>query len=78
MVVLPVSAVTRTGSTGAVQVLDKGVLTKTDLSLGRVGLATIEITSGLRAGQTVVVADNTFRCRRSTSAGCAAAAAGAP
>jgi len=40
-------------------VLDNGVLTKTDVTLGRVGLATIEITSGLRAGQTVVVADNT-------------------
>jgi HlyD family secretion protein len=59
VVVLPVSAVTRTGSTGTVQVLDNGVLTKTDVTLGRVGLATIEITSGLRAGQTVVVADNT-------------------
>jgi multidrug efflux pump subunit AcrA (membrane-fusion protein) len=59
VVVLPVSAVTRTGSTGTVQVLDNGVLTRADVTLGRVGLATIEITSGLRAGQTVVVADNT-------------------
>ena len=59
VVVLPVSAVTRTGTTGTVQLLDNGVLTKTDVALGRVGPATIEITSGLRAGQTVVVADNT-------------------
>ena len=59
VIVLPVSAVARTGSTGTVQVLDNGVLTRTDVTLGRVGLATIEITSGLRAGQTVVVADNT-------------------
>jgi multidrug efflux pump subunit AcrA (membrane-fusion protein) len=59
VVVLPVSAVTRTGSTGTVQVLDNGALTRTDVTLGRVGPATIEITSGLRAGQTVVVADNT-------------------
>jgi RND family efflux transporter MFP subunit len=58
VVVLPVSAVARTGSTGVVQVLDNGIVTTTNLSLGRVGLTTIEITSGLRAGQTVVVADN--------------------
>jgi hypothetical protein len=42
-----------------VQVLDNGVVTPTNVTLGRVGLTTIEITSGLRAGQTVVVADNT-------------------
>lgn len=62
VVVAPVSAVTRDGSdasAGTVQVLQNGAVTRTRVSVGAVGAATIEITQGLTEGQTVVLADNT-------------------
>lgn len=57
---LPVSAVTPTGSgsTGMVNVLSGGhTLTPTPVQLGVVGSGLVQITSGLKVGATVVLAD---------------------
>lgn len=58
VVVAPVSAVTRSGTTGTVQVLTDGAPTRTDVTLGAVGAATVEVTKGLDVGRTLVLADN--------------------
>jgi hypothetical protein len=57
-VVVPVSAVTRNGRSGVVEVLTKGVPTRTTVTLGAIGTSTVEVTAGLTPGQTVVLADN--------------------
>lgn len=56
VVTVPTSAVTRTGEAAVVQVLNGTKVTRTDVTLGAVGTRTVEITSGLSAGQKVVLA----------------------
>lgn len=61
---LPASAVTTvstTGSTstGVVRVLANGVVTTTRVTTGAVGGGLVEVSAGLTAGQTVVLADTT-------------------
>jgi hypothetical protein len=41
-----------------VQVLTNGIPTPTTVTLGAIGTATVEVTQGLKPGQTVVLADN--------------------
>jgi hypothetical protein len=50
--------VTRSGSSGVVQVLKDGTPTRTTVKLGAVGGSTVEIVEGLSPGQTLVIADN--------------------
>lgn len=54
---VPISAVTRSGKSGTVTVINNGTLTPTKVGIGAVGSTMIEITSGLSAGQRVVLAD---------------------
>lgn len=56
VVTVPTSAVTRTGDAATVQVLDGTKLTRADVTLGAVGTRTVQVVSGLRAGQEVVLA----------------------
>ena len=56
---VPTSAVHRDGATTTVNVLSGGEATATTVKLGAVGAERTEIASGLRAGQTVVLADLT-------------------
>jgi hypothetical protein len=58
-IVVPVSAVTRSGSVGVVQVLKDGTAIRTTVKLGEVGGSTVEILEGLSAGETLALADNT-------------------
>jgi multidrug efflux pump subunit AcrA (membrane-fusion protein) len=58
-VIIPVSAVTRSGRTGVVRVLANGTVTTTTVQLGAIGTTTVEVTSGVTPGQTLVIADNT-------------------
>lgn len=57
-IVVPVSAVIRSGSAGVVQVLKDGTPTRTAVKLGAVGGSTVEVIEGLSPGQTLVIADN--------------------
>lgn len=55
---IPISAVTRSGSTGTVRVLKNGEPQITSVGIGAVGASMVQITSGLSAGDVVVIADN--------------------
>lgn len=56
VVTVPTSAVSRTGDTAVVQVLNDRKVTRTNVTLGAVGTRTVQVTSGLNAGQLVVLA----------------------
>ncbi|PJI86700.1 biotin/lipoyl-binding protein [Luteimicrobium subarcticum] len=55
--VVPTSAITTSGTKHTVQVLDGGKVSTVDVQLGAVGTALTEVTSGVKVGQQVVLAD---------------------
>lgn len=57
VVQVPISAVTQNGSTGTVTVLKDNEPERTRVEIGAVGSTTVQVTSGLSVGETVVIAD---------------------
>jgi hypothetical protein len=57
VIVVPTSAVTTTGGSRTVQVVENGVATTVTVEVGAVGPELTEITSGLQEGQQVALAD---------------------
>lgn len=68
VVQVPVSTVTRNGSTGIVTVLKDNKPQRTQVTIGAVGSTTVQITSGLSVGETVVIADRSQPLPSSDSA----------
>lgn len=66
---LPSSAITTTGTRSTVAVYSGGTLTTTPVTVGVMGSTTASITSGLKAGQQVALADLRASIPSSTSSG---------
>jgi multidrug efflux pump subunit AcrA (membrane-fusion protein) len=67
VIVVPVSAVTRAGSTGTISMLEDGSPRTVTVTIGAVGDSTIEVTRGLNGGETLVLADRTATLPTSSS-----------